>query len=233
VASIRENLMAVRERMAAACRRAGRDPSTVQLMGVTKTVPVERIREALEAGLRLLGENYVQEARQKVELLNERGVTWHFIGHLQTNKCRQAVETFQCIQSVDRENLAVELDRRSRSVGRRMPVLLQVNVGDETSKAGVSLKNLETLFDVACRLEGIEVRGLMALPPYSENPEAVRPHFRAVRQALEALRLKAAHPERLTELSMGMSHDFEVAIEEGATLVRVGTAIFGERAKRA
>ncbi len=218
--------------MAAACRRAGRDPSSVRLIGVTKTVPVERIREALEAGLRFLGENYVQEAQQKVQLLNEPGVTWHFIGHLQTNKCRQAVETFQWIQSVDREKLAVELDRRARSVGRRMPVLLQVNVGDETSKAGVSLKNLETLFDVACRLEGIEVRGLMALPPYSEDPEAVRPHFRTVRQAMEALRLRAAHPERLTELSMGMSHDFEVAIEEGATLVRVGTAIFGERAKR-
>jgi hypothetical protein len=183
----------------------------------------------VEAGLTVLGENYVQEARAKMEQLSDLPITWHFIGHLQSNKARLAVESFDWIHTLDRPSLARELDRQAHRHGRRVPVLLEINVGDEESKSGAPAQEAKALFDLASSLDGIAVRGLMALPPYEVDPEAVRPYFRRMRGLLEQLRQAAFRPEELTELSMGMSHDFEVAIEEGATMIRVGTALFGPR----
>lgn len=229
---IEANLKEILEKITSACQKSGRDPQSVQLIGVSKTVPVEKIRKAVEAGLRRFGENYVQEGSRKIEAMSDLDLEWHFIGHLQSNKAKQAVERFRWIHTVDRLSLAVELDKRAKNLGRRVPVLLQVHLGDEETKGGVAPEDLEKLFGDVQTMEWIEVRGLMAIPPYFENPEAVRPFFKSLRHWLERLRQKAAHPERLTELSMGMSHDFQVAIEEGATLVRVGTALFGPREVR-
>lgn len=226
---IAENLAAVRERIGAACSRAGRDPREVRLIGVTKTVPVDRIREGVEAGLTLLGENYIQEARKKIEAMQGLEVSWHFIGHLQSNKAKVAAELCDWVHTVDRTSLAEELNRQARRRNRVIPVLLQVNVGDETSKSGVKPEALPDLFRSALPLAGLSVRGLMAVPPYDEDPEKVRPYFSMLRELLERLRANSPRPEDLTELSMGMSGDFEAAIEEGATFVRIGTSIFGQR----
>jgi hypothetical protein len=226
---IAANLKIIRDGIQSACARCGREPSSVCLIGVTKTVPADIVRAGVEAGLTVLGENYVQEARSKMEQLSDLPISWHFIGHLQSNKARQAVESFDWIHTVDRVSLARELDRQAHRRGKRMPVLLEINVGDEASKSGAPVEEAEALFELASSLDGIAVRGLMALPPYDDDPEAVRPYFRRVRELLDRLRSLAPRPDELTELSMGMSHDFEVAIEEGATMVRVGTALFGRR----
>ena len=218
--------------MAAACSRAGRNPAGVKLIGVTKTVPIERIREGVEAGLNALGENYVQEALEKIKSLQDFDISWHFIGHLQSNKAKMVTEEFDLIHTVDRKSLAKELNRRARQQGRIIPVLLQVNVGQEETKSGTSSEELRALFEYVSSLDALKVKGLMTLPPYLEDPEEVRPYFRQLRNLLEELRRQTSSPEELTELSMGMSHDFEVAIEEGATLIRVGTALFGERPRR-
>lgn len=227
--SIAHNLESVRARIRSACWRCERDPLSVLLIGVTKTVPAPIIREAVSAGLSVFGENYIQEARAKMQLLSDLPITWHFIGHLQSNKARVAAEAFDWIHTLDRASLARELDRQAQRQGRRVPVLLQVNVGEEDSKSGARIEELEGLFKEVAALDGVAVRGLMALPPYEEDPERVRPHFREMRELLDRLRQRSSHPEELTELSMGMSHDFEVAIEEGSTMVRVGTALFGSR----
>ncbi|MCE5243810.1 MAG: YggS family pyridoxal phosphate-dependent enzyme [Desulfobacteraceae bacterium] len=232
MSSIAENLGIIRARIDDACRRVGRDPSEVRLVGVTKTVPASRIREGVQAGIAILGENYIQEARTKVEALGDLEVSWHFIGHLQSNKAKIAVECCDMVHTVDRESLALELDRQAKRAGRVVPVLIQVNVGDEATKSGTSPEALPGLFRVVSGLEGLAVRGLMALPPYEEDPESARPYFRMLRELLEGLKRDAPKPGDLRELSMGMSHDFEVAVEEGATLVRIGTALFGERAPR-
>jgi pyridoxal phosphate enzyme (YggS family) len=225
------NLADVRERIRAACARAGRDPEGVKLVGVTKTVPVERIREGIEAGIDILGENYIQEARRKRDALAGLRVSWHCIGHVQTNKARTAVECCDWIETLDREPLAIELDRRAGIAGRKVPVLIQVNIGGEETKSGVRPGELSSFFKLACGFKWLDVRGLMALPPFFDQPERARPYFRQMRSLLDSLRCESPLPERLTELSMGMSGDFEVAIEEGATLVRIGTALFGSRNK--
>ncbi|ROR01760.1 YggS family pyridoxal phosphate-dependent enzyme [Desulfosoma caldarium] len=230
---IEANLSAILHQMEQACRRCGRDPHSVRLIGVTKQVSVEKIRQAAAAGLRCFGENYVQEGIRKIEALSDLYLEWHFIGRLQTNKVKHAVQRFSWIHTLDRLSLARELNKRAGNLGHRVSVLLQVHLGDEETKGGVAPDELEALFDEAQAMEWLEVRGLMAVPPYFEDPEAVRPFFRNLRQWLERLRLKASHPERMTELSMGMSHDFHVAIEEGATMIRVGTALFGPRTNRA
>lgn len=230
MSTIAENLADIRSRMEAACLRSGRDPGGVRLVGVTKTVPVDRVREGLEAGITILGENYIQEAARKIEAFSGMQISWHFIGHLQSNKARVAADCCDWVETVDRESLAKELNRQVLKRGRTMPVLIQVNVGDEASKSGVSPEGLLQLFRAVSQYEGLEVRGLMTLPPYLENPEEVRPYFQMLRRLLGVLRQEAPNPELLTELSMGMSHDFEIAIEEGATLIRVGTALFGSRA---
>lgn len=229
MSSVLENLAAIKVRMAAACARVDRDPAGVKLIGVTKMVPIERIREGVEAGLISLGENYVQEALEKIEALREFEISWHFIGHLQSNKAKMVVEGFDLIHTVDRKSLAKELNRRARQQDKIIPVLLQVNVGQEETKSGTSSEEVGALFQYVSSLDAMKVKGLMTLPPYLEDPEEVRPYFRQLRNLLDQLRQQASSPEDLTELSMGMSHDFEVAIEEGATLIRVGTALFGSR----
>jgi hypothetical protein len=220
---IRANLERVRERVARAAERAGRRAEDVLLVGVSKTVDVSRIRAALSAGLGALGENRVQEARDKIAEIG-RVVPWHLIGHLQTNKVRDALELFDVIHSVDRIDLARELDRRARAKGRAIDVLVQVNVGGEMSKGGWPPDAVETAVEAVSALTGLKLRGLMTIPPVVERAEDARAWFRALR--------KLAERHGLPELSMGMSGDFEVAIEEGATMVRIGTAIFGPRVPR-
>ena len=220
---VAENLTRVQERVARAAERAGRRPDGVLLIGVSKTVDVARIRAAVAAGLGALGENRVQEARDKIAELG-RGVQWHLVGHLQTNKVRDALELFDVIHSVDRIDLARELDRRARARGRTIDAFVQVNVGGELSKGGWPPEAVETAVGAVSALAGLKVRGLMTIPPAVERPEDARAWFRMLR--------KLAERHGLPELSMGMSADFEVAIEEGATMVRVGTAIFGPRLPR-
>lgn len=224
IQDIRANLEAVHERVARACERAGRKPDDVLLIAVSKTVEIERIRLAVTAGVRALGENRVQEAKEKVAGLG-RPVPWHLIGSLQTNKARDAVELFDWIHSVDREELARELDRRAHQRERRVKILVQVNVGEEPQKGGVHPAELKGLLESLTALSNLEVRGLMCIPPAAETADASRPWFKRLRELRDAAGLE--------HCSMGMSGDFEVAIEEGATMVRVGTAIFGPRAPRA
>ncbi|HYB69370.1 MAG TPA: YggS family pyridoxal phosphate-dependent enzyme [Candidatus Bathyarchaeia archaeon] len=216
---IRANLGRVQEAVARACARAGRSPDHVLLIAVSKTMPVERVRLAIEAGVAALGENRVQEAKEKIEQLG-RAVPWHLIGSLQTNKARDAARLFDWIQSVDRLELARELSRRV-SGDRALNVLLQVNLGEEPQKGGVAPAECKRLYETVATLPGLSVRGLMAIPPVAPIAEASRAHFRRLRELRDELGLE--------HCSMGMSADFEVAIEEGATMVRVGTAIFGER----
>ncbi len=227
--SIAENLAAIQERIRAACLRVGRDPAGVRLVAVSKTVSAERIREAVTAGVTIFGENYVQEARRKMDQLQDLSINWHFIGHLQSNKARVAVESFDWVHTLDRETLAQTLSREALKRGSVLPVLIQVNIGEEQSKSGLEPAQVPRLFRSVVSLEGLRVCGLMAIPPYSQRPDDARPYFRQLAGILDELRQLAPRPEELSELSMGMSDDFEVAIEEGATLVRVGTAVFGER----
>jgi pyridoxal phosphate enzyme (YggS family) len=196
----------------------------VGLVAVSKTVPAAGVRAAIEAGVTVLGENRVQEAREKISLLPP--ARWHLIGHLQTNKAKTAVELFELIHSVDSLRLAEELDRHAQQRGRPVRCLVQVNVGEEPQKHGVAAAEVGPLLRAARALPGIRIAGLMTVPPFLPEAEAVRPYFRALRELRDRL---AGEAEGLVELSMGMTHDFEVAIEEGATLVRVGTAIFGAR----
>ena len=214
------NLDRVRERVARAAARAGRRPDDVLLIGVSKTVAEDRIRAAVAAGIAALGENRVQEAKAKIEALGHP-VPWHLIGHLQTNKARDAVALFDVIHSVDRLDLAREIDKRAQAAGRVVEVLVEVNVASEAQKGGVAPDALAPLLDAMSALSAVRVRGLMAIPPAVENADDSRSWFSALRTLAERHGLK--------ELSMGMSADFEAAIEEGATMVRVGTAIFGPR----
>ena len=221
---IKANLEAVQEVIGRACQKAGRAPGEVLLIAVSKTVDLERIRAAVAAGAAALGENRVQEAKDKVAALG-RPVPWHLIGSLQTNKARDAVMLFDWIHSVDRLELAQELSRRAHSAERTLNILLQVNLGDEPQKGGVAPAETKRLGEAVAGLPGLRVRGLMAIPPAAPTPSLTRPHFRALRELRDSLGLE--------HLSMGMSADYEVAIEEGATMVRVGTAIFGQRAPMA
>jgi PLP dependent protein len=224
---IRENIEQVRERMDAACRRVGRRVDEVKLIAVSKTVQAERIREAYEAGLREFGENRVQEAAAKQPALADVDITWHLIGHLQSNKAKLARELFHWIQSVDSVHLARRLDQTVAGRARPLRVLLQVNLGGEESKSGVRETDIAGFAAEVSQLRSLEIEGLMAVPPFCENPQDARPYFRRLRQL--AGELAALTAPKVTELSMGMSHDFEAAIEEGATMIRVGTAIFGAR----
>ncbi len=225
MSQIAKNLEEVHRRMAAAAQRAGRDPAAVRLVAVSKTVPVELIRQAVAAGQRLFGENYLQEARGKIETLGE-AASWHFIGHLQSNKAKAAVHRFELIHGVDRLKLAEALDAAAASKGTIQKILLQVNLAGEASKSGTSPEAAPELLRQISQLPHLRVVGLMTMPPFLD-PEAVRPYFRALRELRDRLQDLGGTP--LPELSMGMSGDFEVAIEAGATLVRVGTAIFGSR----
>jgi len=221
---IRDNLEKVQQAVERACRRSSRKPDDVLVIAVSKTVEIERIKRATEAGVKALGENRVQEAKDKVAVLG-RPVPWHLIGSLQTNKAKDAVQLFDWIHSVDREELARELDRRAHQAERRVRVLVQVNIGLEPQKGGVQPAELKPLLDAITGCRNLDVRGLMCIPPATESAEASRMFFRRLRELRDAAGLE--------HCSMGMSGDFEVAIEEGATMVRVGTAIFGPRTPRA
>lgn len=224
---LKANLAAVRERVNRAAERAGRRGSDVLIVAVSKTVSAERVLAAIAAGVPALGENRVQEAREKVARVG-RAVPWHLIGHLQTNKVRDAVACFDLIQSVDRVPLAEALSERARSSGRPVEVLVQVNVAEEERKGGLRAADVRAALDAMQTMPGLVLRGLMTIPPLPQDPEDSRPHYRHLAKLLEAARGWGLGAE-FRELSMGMSGDFEVAVEEGATMVRVGTAIFGPR----
>ena len=224
--SISGNIQQVQERIKSACRRVGRDPREVLLIAVTKTVPVERIQEALQEGLTHFGENYIQEAQLKIEALRQ-GV-WHFIGHLQRNKAKSAVKLFSMIETLDSPALARELNRQALQTGNLVEVLIQVNEAGESSKSGLPPDKVPLLLKEAETWPALRIRGLMIIPPYDPDPEKSRPWFRSLFQ-WRALWQDQFPSADLSHLSMGMSHDFEAAIEEGATIIRVGTALFGAR----
>jgi pyridoxal phosphate enzyme (YggS family) len=231
--SIAENLAQVRELVAAAVKRAGRSESDVALMAVCKTFPPEAIREAYAAGQRLFGENRVQEFGEKApKVADLAGLEMHLIGHLQSNKANKAVELFQAVDSVDSVKLAERLNGAAEKLGKKLAVLIEVNVGGEDAKSGVgaSPDEIGAILSASLTLANLEFGGLMTVPPYTEDPEGARPYFRRLRELRDEVAKRQG--VRLDVLSMGMSHDFEVAIEEGSTCVRVGTAIFGVRPKK-
>ncbi len=243
--SIADNLARVRERIAAAAHRAGRSPDSVALMAVTKTFPPDVIRQAYDAGQRLFGENRVQEFGEKYEALCRGPVSllkgqsgggaasFHLIGHLQTNKANRAAEIFNGVDSVDSIRLGEKLNAAAQKLGKRLPVLIELNLGGEESKSGLAADSpeLDRALQAAAGWPNLEIRGLMAIPPFTEDPESARPFFRVLRQMRDRIAAQNLPAARMDVLSMGMSHDFEVAIEEGSTCVRLGIAIFGARMK--
>jgi pyridoxal phosphate enzyme (YggS family) len=228
---LRDRVARVVDRVARAAARSGRAAGSIRLVAVSMTHPVERVSEAYEAGLRVFGENYVQETEEKVRAFP--GAEWHLIGKLQANKVRKAVSLFGWIEAVDSPRLLADISRRCAEAGKTMPVLIEVNLAGEGSKAGIQPEELQDLLSSAVALTGVRIRGLLAIPPMTEDPEASRPYFVRLRELLDRCASTARTAGEMTELSMGMSSDFEAAIEEGATMVRVGTAIFGSRARRA
>lgn len=231
--SIADNIAQVEKRIAAAAHGVGRNPEEITLMAVSKTFPAERIREAYAAGLRVFGENRVQEFAGKANAVRDmRDVEWHLIGHLQTNKAAKAVELFAGVDSVDSVRTAEKLNGFAGSADKILSVLIEINVGGEKAKSGIApgSEELEQLLQSAPQWGNLTIRGLMTVPPYAEDLEGSRPHFRQLREIRDGIAARALPQISMVVLSMGMSHDFEVAIEEGATCVRVGTAIFGERA---
>lgn len=222
---IQDRFLQVQERIRAAAGRAGRGMSSVALVAVSKMIPVEVIREALDAGVTILGENRVQEARIKMAALSQE-VTWHLVGHLQTNKAKTAVQLFEMIHSLDSLRLAEALDRSGQQAGKTVRCLVEVNLGGEESKSGTTEEGVRSMLENAARLSHLRIEGLMTIPPLLPDPEQVRPYFRRLRTLRDKLTGEGFH---LAHLSMGMTHDFEVAVEEGATMVRIGTAIFGHR----
>jgi PLP dependent protein len=225
--AIAGSIRRVRERMAAAARRVGRDPDSITLVGVSKTVPPERIREAIEAGLLDLGENRVQEARDKAGRLSGT-IRWHLVGHLQANKANHAARLFDVVHSIDSVDILQRLERAAEREGRELMALAQVDLAGEPTKFGAPVPDLDRLLEAAVDCHRVKVSGLMVLPPYDPDPERSRPYFQRLRALLGEMRESHARLD-LRHLSMGMSEDFEVAIEEGATMVRVGRALFGER----
>jgi hypothetical protein len=226
---IAENLEAVRARMAAAAGRAGRDPGEVALIAVSKTFGADHVRAAWAAGQREFGENKVQEALQKIEATADIPVRWHLIGHLQSNKARKAAAPFACIQSVDSVDLLQRLDAAAAAACATPEILVQVDLAGEATKFGAPGDAARQIVDAALGCRALRLRGLMLLPPWSDDPEQARPWFRQLRELREQWLTDGVPRDALHHLSMGMSHDFEAAIEEGATMVRVGTAIFGKR----
>lgn len=223
--SIADNIRGVRERIARAAARSGRDPGDISLVTVSKLKPAAMIREAYNQGLRSFGENYAQELKNKATLLSDLDIEWHFIGHLQRNKAKIVAPLVSWVQTVDSVELAQALSRRTP---KTIPCLIEVNIGQEASKSGALPDGVLKLAKHIMGLDKLNLRGLMIIPPYDPDPERSRPYFQKLRHLLDELN-RAIEPARLRDLSMGMSHDFEVAIEEGATIIRVGTAILGER----
>jgi pyridoxal phosphate enzyme (YggS family) len=236
MSQIRENLLRVMERIQKAARRIGREPNEIKLVAVSKTVEAARVKEAIEAGVSILGENYVQEAQKKIEEIGRLACTerfgegspvaWHFIGHLQSNKAKYAVRLFDMIHSADSLALAQELNRRAEQAGRIMKVMIEVNISGEATKFGTDEGLVFGIARGILNLGSLSLEGLMTMPPYFDSPEMSRPYYTKLRELQERM-MREGIP--MKELSMGMSNDFEIAVEEGATFVRVGTAIFGER----
>jgi pyridoxal phosphate enzyme (YggS family) len=232
--SVSDNIAAVRERLARAAAHVGRNPGSITLMAVSKTVEPERIKQAYATGVRFFGENRVQEFAEKAAALADmKDAEWHLIGHLQSNKAKKATELFQAVDSVDSVRLAERLNQAAEQTGRKLAVLIEIKVGEEESKAGIPLDSpeLENLLRAAPQLPHLQIRGLMTVPPFTEDPEGARPYFRLLRDLRDTIAARKLPGIAMDVLSMGMSHDFEVAIEEGSTCVRVGSAIFGARPK--
>jgi pyridoxal phosphate enzyme (YggS family) len=226
---LKQRLEQVRERIRKVCESCNRDADSVRLVAVSKTIPAGTVKEAIESGVRILGENYVQEAREKFDALIQYPVSWHFIGHLQSNKTKYAVRLFDLIHSVDSLKLARELDKQAKKVDKIQQILVQVNISEEDTKSGIRADEAPRLISEISELENLSIRGLMTMPPYFYQPEKVKPFFAALRKLRDQVKERSLTNVSMEELSMGMTGDFEVAIEEGATLVRIGTAIFGER----
>jgi hypothetical protein len=226
---IAARLSAVRQRLARAIDRAGRFPSSVRLVAVSKTRPAGDVRAAFDAGQLEFGENRVQEALEKIAATSDIPITWHLVGHLQSNKARRAAASFACIHSIDSAEVLKRVDAAAGEAGRRTELLVQVDLAGEATKHGAPAEAWLSLFDAAADCRAARVTGLMLLPPFTPDPEDARPYFRRLRALRDELAARGVPADMLRELSMGMSHDFEVAVEEGATIVRVGTAIFGER----
>jgi pyridoxal phosphate enzyme (YggS family) len=228
--NISKNLEKVLENIKKAAVKAKRDPDKIKLVAVSKTVPPEVISDAIDAGVKIFGENYVQEAKAKIVKLKSKNVSWHFIGHLQKNKAKYTIELFDMIHSLDSFHLFKELNKRAEIEGKKMEVLIQVNLaGEELTKSGLREENVQELVESALELNNLKLKGLMVIPPYSLNPENSRPYYTALREILNKINRLRILDSPLSELSMGMSNDYMVAIEEGATIIRVGTAIFGQR----
>ena len=222
-----ESLSYIEERIIKACERVGRKREEVLLLGASKGVPLERIREFYKCGLSTFGENRVQEFFKKWEGLKDLSIDWHFIGRLQSNKVKYIIDKVSLVHSLDRESLLEELEKRAKAINRVQEVLVEVNVGKEETKGGIEPENLRAFFEKAMQAENVRVLGLMCIPPYRKDPEEIRPYFSLLRRLKEDLEKEFG--VKLPHLSMGMSHDFEVAIEEGATIIRVGTLLFGGR----
>lgn len=233
MSDIASNLFKVQETIRKAALKVGREPKDIKLVAVTKTVDPSKIKEAIKAGVTIVGENYVQEAKEKIAQI-DHDIQWHMIGHLQTNKAKHAVKLFDMIQSVDSLRLAEELNKQAKRLGTVVKILIQVNVSGEESKFGVSPQGIHSLISqISNKMENLSIQGLMTMPPYFHDPERTRPYFRALRELRDRIVSSEIRNVTLGELSMGISNDYEMAIEEGATIVRIGTAIFGERKDKA
>ena len=227
--TLKQRLEIIETRMAEAAQRAGRHPADIRLVAVSKTKPSQAVREAVRAGIAVVGENYIQEATEKIQALTDLELAWHFIGHLQSNKAKYAVRLFDLIHSVDSIKLARELNKQAAKIDKIQSILVQVNIGEEESKSGIHAGTAKDLVRQISELENLKVLGLMTIPPYFDSPERVRPFFSALKRVRDEIAAEKIPGASLTELSMGMTGDFEAAIEEGATLVRIGTALFGPR----
>ena len=228
MSSIKENIEIIRNNIAEAVLRTGRNPAAVRLMAVTKTVDDERIFEAIETGVDIIGENYIQEAKRKIEKMGKQ-MEWHMIGHLQTNKAKYAVRFVDMIHSVDRLRLAAEINRKAEAAGRIMKILIEVNLSGEDTKSGVGKEDVMDLVRDVAPLKHVSIQGLMTMPPWSDDPEDSRPYFRELRLLRDRIAKVGIEGVVMKELSMGMTDDYIVAVEEGATIVRMGRAIFGPR----
>ena len=227
-ADITTNINKIKQRIAAAAARCNRAPDAIKLLAVTKTVPLPAIEQAIEAGITALGENYVQEAKEKIAVIGQR-VSWHMIGHLQTNKAKYTVNLFDYIHSVDRLELAAEINKRARLIDRKINILIEINVSGEKTKNGITALEAIELIKNVSMLDCVSIKGLMTMAPYSTNPENSRPYFSELRNLRNKIISEGITNIQMEELSMGMTDDFEIAIEEGATIVRIGRAIFGQR----
>ena len=226
---LKTRLENVLNRIKNAALTCGRDPETIRLVAVSKTIPADMVKEAIEAGVKILGENYIQEARKKFDGLSSYPVSWHFIGHLQTNKAKYAVKLFDLIHSVDSLKLAHELNKQAKKINKIQKILIQVNISMEPTKSGIYEQDALSLIQDISRLENLSVKGLMTMPPFFDEPERARPYFSALCKLRDQIKKESIPNIAMDELSMGMTGDFEAAIDEGASLVRIGTAIFGKR----